>query len=100
MEYSCLVGFEPELSSHPPHLVNGSAVSAFIPFCGFEGQLGILEEEVSRMPNLNFPVCQSIVPTSLDGQLCYKLAMNKTSKGAENRNVFLLLNFLTSNFLT
>ena len=85
MEYSCLAGFEPELSSHPPHLVSGSAVSAFIPFCAFEGQLGISEEEVSRMPNLNFPVCQSFVPISLDGQLCYKLAMNKTSKGAENR---------------
>ena len=88
MEYSCLAGFEPVLSSHPPHLVSGSAVSAFIPFCAFEGQLGISEEEVSRMPNLNFPVCQSFVPTSLDNQLCYKLAMNKTSKGAENREVF------------
>ena len=85
MEYSCLAGFEPELSSHPAHLVSGSAVSAFIPFCGFEGQLGISEEDVSRMPNLNFPVCKAFVPTSLDGQLCYKLAMNKTSKGAENR---------------
>ena len=80
----------PELVSHPPHLMSGSAVSAFIPFCAFEGQLRI-SESISRLPNLTFPICQSFVPTSLDGQLCYKLQVNRTTKGSENREGLLLI---------
>ena len=81
---------DPELVSHPPHLMSGSAVSAFIPFCAFEGQLRI-SESFSRLPNLTFPICQSFVPTSLDGQLCYKLQVNRTTKGSENREGLLLI---------
>ena len=82
---------DPELVvSHPPHLMSGSAVSAFIPFCAFEGQLRI-SESLSRLPNLTFPICQSFVPTSLDGQLCYKLQVNRTTKGSENREGLVLI---------
>ena len=76
--------------SHPPHLRNGSAVSAFIPFCAFEGQL-LVSPESSWLPNLSFPTCQLFTPTSLDGQLCYKLQVNKTSKGSDNREGLLLI---------
>ena len=81
---------DPELLSHPPHLISGSAVSAFIPFCAFEGQLRI-SESFSRLPNLTYPICQSFVPTSLDGQLCYKLQVNRTTKGSENREGLVLI---------
>ena len=69
---------------------NGSPASAFIPFCAFEGKLKI-SEFVSRIPNLTFPVCQSFEPTSLDGQLCYKLGVNRTTKGSENREGLVLI---------
>ena len=68
----------------------GSPASAFIPFCAFEGQLRI-SESISRLTNLTFPICQSFVPTSLDGQLCYKLQVNTTTKGSENREGLVLI---------
>ena len=77
--------------THPPHLKNGSAVSAFIPFCAFEGKLMISNDEHSRLPNLFYPTCQAFTPTLLDGQLCYKLQVNKTSKGSDNREGLLLI---------
>ena len=76
--------------SNPPHLKNGSAVSAFIPFCAFEGEL-MISDESSWIPNLSFPTCQSFTPTSLDGQLCYKLQVIKTTKGSDNREGLLLI---------
>ena len=76
--------------TNPIHLKNGSPASAFIPFCAFEGKLKI-SEFVSRIPNLTFPVCQSFEPTSLDGQLCYKLGVNRTTKGSENREGLVLI---------
>ena len=72
------------------HLMHGSPVSAFIPFCAFEGKLRI-SEAISRIPNLTFPICQSFHPTSFEGQLCYKLGVNRTSKGSENREGLLLI---------
>ena len=69
---------------------NGSAASAFIPFCAFEGQLKI-SAEVYKLPNLSFPICRSFIPTSLDGQLCYKLQVNKTTKGSDNREGLILI---------
>ena len=70
--------------------MTGSAASAFIPFCAFEGQLGI-SESISRLPNLSFPICHLFVPTSLDGQLCYKIQVNRTTKGSENREGLVLI---------
>ena len=76
--------------SNPPHLVEGSTASAFIPFCAFEGQLKIFEPFI-RLPNISFPICKSFIPTFLDGQLCYKLQVNRTTKGSENREGLLLI---------
>ena len=70
--------------------MTGSAASAFIPFCAFEGQLNI-SESISRLPNLSFPICHLFVPTSLDGQLCYKIQVNRTTKGSENREGLVLI---------
>ena len=80
-----------QLFSNPPHLKNGSAVSAFIPFCAFEGKLMISNDEHSRLPHLSYPTCQAFIPTPLDGQLCYKLQVNKTTKGSDNREGLLLI---------
>ena len=85
-----LLGVDPRLVSHPPHLKNGSAVSAFIPFCAFEGEL-MISDELSWQQNMPFPSCQSFTPISLDGQLCYKLQVNKTTKGSDNREGLLLI---------
>ena len=76
--------------THPMHLISASPVSTFIPFCAFEGKLRI-SESISRIQNLTFPICQSFHPTSLDGQLCYKLGVNRTTKGSENREGLLLI---------
>ena len=76
--------------SHPPHLRKGSTASAFIPFCAFEGKLTISNKPM-WLPNLSFPICRSFVPTSLDGQRCYKLQVNKTTEGSKNREGLLLV---------
>ena len=81
-------GVPPAVASHPPHLKERSSASAFIPFCAFEGQL---IEPLIRLPNLSFPICKSFTPTFLEGQLCYKLKMNRTTKGSENREGLLLI---------
>ena len=47
--------------------------------------------EHSRLPHLSYPTCQAFTPTSLDGQLCYKLQVNKTTKGSDNREGLLLI---------
>ena len=73
------------------HLKPGSSVSAFIPFCAFEGKLRISESISTILPNLTFPICQSFQPTSLDGQLCYKLGTKRTTKGSQNREGLLLI---------
>ena len=83
-------GVDPALVSNPPHLVEGSTASAFIPFCAFEGQL-LISEPFIRLPNLSYPICKSFVPIFLDGQLCYKLQVNRTTKGSENREGLLLI---------
>ena len=83
-------GVDPALVSNPPHLVEGSTASAFIPFCAFEGQLKIFEPFI-RLTNISFPICKSFIPTFLDGQLCYKLQVNRTTKGSENREGLLLI---------
>ena len=61
-----------ELSSHPVHLVTKnsktSLPSAFIPFCAYKTNLALMGEYIE---DLEFPVCNSFIPTVLDGQLCY-----------------------------
>ena len=51
----------------------------------------ISNDEHSRLPHLSYPTCQAFTPTPLDGQLCYKLQVNKTSKGSDNREGLLLV---------
>ena len=51
----------------------------------------ITDGEPSLLPHLSFPSCQAFTPTSLDGQLCYKLQVNKTTKGSDNREGLLLI---------
>ena len=51
----------------------------------------ISNDEHSWLPHLSFPTCQAFTPISLDGQLCYKLQVNKTTKGSDNREGLLLI---------
>ena len=51
----------------------------------------VTDVEPSLLPHLSFPTCQAFTPTSLDGQLCYKLQVNKTTKGSDNREGLLLI---------
>ena len=76
--------------NHPPHLLERSTASAFIPFCAFEGQLGV-SEPLKKLPNLTFPICHSFAPTSLDGQLCYKLQVSRKTKGSKSREGLVLI---------
>ena len=74
--------------SHPPHLTS-SWSSAFIPFCAFKTDLNFSRES-QALKNTRFPLCSSFLPTILEGQLCYKLTLNKTS-GQGKRNELMLL---------
>ena len=74
---------------HPPHLTSGWS-SAFIPFCAYKTDLNISGKS-EALDNTTFPVCTSFLPTILEGQLCYKLSLNKTSgQGKENELMILL----------
>ena len=75
--------------SHPPHLTSTWS-SAFIPFCAYQTDLSISENNLT-LPGLSFPICSSFLPTTLEGQLCYELTLNKTSgQGKRNELLFLL----------
>ena len=41
----------------------------------------------------NFPLCSSLVPTVLEGQLCYKLKVNDTSAQGKRNELMLLLDY-------
>ena len=45
------------------------------------------------MPDSNFPLCSSFLPTILEGQLCYKLKLNKTSGQGKKNELMLLLDY-------
>ena len=75
--------------SHPPHLMSDWS-SAFIPFCAYKTDLNFSEKS-SALNGTDFPLCSSFLPTILEGQLCYKLTLNKTSgKGKKNELMILL----------
>ena len=74
--------------NHPPHLVSTWG-SAFIPFCAYKTDLNVSKSNLS-LPGLTFPLCSSFLPTILEGQLCYKLALKEPS-GVGKRNTLLLL---------
>ena len=82
---ACIIQTGENWESHPPHLSVENQLSAFIPFCAFP------TAAISELrPNISFPLCTSFQPTTLQGQLCYKLKVNTTS-GMGKRNALVLL---------
>ena len=77
--------------SHPPHLTSNWS-SAFIPFCAFKTDLNF-SERLFALDGTDIPVCSSFQPTILEGQLCYKLMLNKTSKQGKKNELMLLLDY-------
>ena len=63
---------------------NDSLASAFIPFCAFNGQLGI-SSSVSPLNGSSFPACTSFNPVAFDGQLCYNIKLNNMT--SNNRRI-------------
>ena len=89
-----LSGVDSSLVNHPAHLLdsnNNSLTSAFIPFCAFNGQLGI-PNSFSPLTVGSFPVCTSFNPVALDGQLCYNIKLNNvTSNNRRTDGLILIL---------
>ena len=77
--------------SHPPHLTS-SWSSAFIPFCAYKTHLNFSKKS-TVLKNTTFPLCSSFLPTILEGQLCYKLTLNKTSGQGKENELMLLLDY-------
>ena len=77
--------------NHPPHLTTVWS-SAFIPFCAYKTELNISKNSIV-LKNTNFPLCSSFLPTVLEGQLCYKLTLNKTSGQGKRNELMLLLDY-------
>ena len=75
--------------SHPSHLTS-TWLSALIPFCAYKTDLNVSESPLS-LPGITFPLCSSFLPTLLDGQLCYKLTLNKKSGQGEKSALVLLI---------
>ena len=63
-----------------------------MPFCAYKTNLSITENPLS-IPGLDFPLCSSFLPSILDGQLCYKLKLNKTSGQGKRNELMLLLDY-------
>ena len=78
--------------SHPPHVTFGWS-SAFIPFCAYKTDLNISKTSRDVLKNTNFPLCSSFLPTILEGQLCHKLVLNKTSGQGMGHELMLLLDY-------
>ena len=77
--------------SNPPHLTS-SWSSAFIPFCAYKTNLSIGSNSFA-LQGINFPLCSAFLPTILEGQLCYKLKLNKTSGQGKRNELMLLLDY-------
>ena len=98
--YECNKNFTGEDSyqvSHPPHLTS-SLSSAFIPFCAYKTKLNFSENSID-LNGTNFPICSSFMPTVLEGQLCYKLELNKLSGQGKRNELMLLLDYNEDRFL-
>ena len=77
--------------SHPPHL-RSSWSSALIPFCAYKTDLN-LSDTSPPLNGTNFPLCSSFLPSILEGQLCYKLSLNKASGQGKRNELMLLLDY-------
>ena len=66
--------------------------SAFIPFCAYKTDLNFSGKS-PFLEGTTFPLCYSFLPTILEGQLCYKLMLNKTSDQGKKHRLMLLLDY-------
>ena len=73
---------------HPPHLKSNWS-PAFIPFCAYKTDLNFSGKSLA-LDGTKYPLCSSFLPKLLEGQLCYKLDLNKTS-GIGNKNELMLI---------
>ena len=73
---------------------NAVSKSAFIPFCAYKTNFNFSKNHF-KLPEINFPLCSSFLPTIFDGQLCYKLNVNDTSGQGEKNALLLLLDYNT-----
>ena len=77
--------------SHPPHL-ESSWSSAFIPFCAYNTKLNFSKDSLP-LNGTNFPLCSSFLPTVLEGQLCYKLKLERKSGQGKKNELMMLLDY-------
>ena len=82
-------GQNPFQVSHPAHLTSIWS-SALIPFCAYKTHLN-MSEHLNTVPGISFPLCSSFLPTLLDGQLCYKLKLNRSSGEGRQNQLMLVL---------
>ena len=78
-------------SHHPQHLTKSRSF-ALIPFCAYKTDLNFSKSNI-ELPGVSFPVCSSFLPTILEGQLCYKLMLNKKSGQGKRNELMLLLDY-------
>ena len=86
-----ITGEDPSLTSHQPHLTSAWS-SALIPFCAYKTDLNFSKKSFA-LPGITYPLCSSFLPTILEGQLCYKLKLNKTSGQGKRNELMLLLDY-------
>ena len=70
-------GMVQKVSNHPVHIVDSSgnlSPSAFIPFCGYGGNMSAMGEHIEQF---DAPVCSSFKAKILNTQLCYEVDVNK-----------------------
>ena len=77
--------------SHPPHLTS-SWSSSLIPFCAYKKNFNFSNKSPA-LGKTNFPLCSSILPTILEGQLCYELVLNDTSSQGKKNELVLLFDY-------
>ena len=73
-------------------MLSTKQLSAFIPFCAYSTNLMISGSEL-WLPNISFPLCSSFRPTILEGQLCYKLRVDRMSGKGKTNELMLLLDY-------
>ena len=86
-----LIGGDISTIIHPLHL-SSTQNSAFVPFCAFKTNLNFSKNSLT-LPGLTFPLCSAFLPTILEGQLCYKLAVNDTSGQGKRNELMMLLDY-------
>ena len=76
---------------HPADLSHDGA-SAFIPFCAYKSDLAV-SDHLQRIEGISYPVCSSFHQTIFEGQLCYKLRLNRSSGQGKDNELMLLLDY-------